>query len=304
VTLLDLDGLGVGPSEPESGGATTRVVLGIAYDGSSFRGVAQQPRLRTVLGVLDAALIERFNRSGSLVVAGRTDAGVHARGQVCHADLPTDALNRECNGELNEDPASLEGLRRSLVRRLAPEVSVFAAFVAPPQFHARHSALSRRYSYRLSTAVSSDPLRRHDTWFVGAPLDLAAMRQATDPLIGEHDFTAFCRRVRGAPREVIRRRVLSAEWHLEDGDALRFEIEANAFCHQMVRSIVGLLVEIGLGRRRAVELATSLDGKTRQGGARPAPPGGLVLELVRYPPELLAAPLSLPRDLVLCDRGR
>ena len=180
----------------------------------------------------------------------------------------------------------LPGLCRSLSQQLSPEIAVWRAVVVPPRFDARHGATFRRYRYDVETSTRLDPAYAHASWHLGTSLDLPAMRLGTDPLIGEHDFAAFSRRVKGSPPGPIRRRVHDARWLVLDEGHLRFEIEARAFAHQMVRSIVGALVAIGEGRARPSDIVTLLRVGERQGAPRPAPARGLALVAVGYPDDL------------------
>lgn len=234
------------------------------------------------------ALVEALGRAARteeppvLVCAGRTDAGVHASGQVVHVDLPD----------------SYDGdLARAVNRQLAPEIVVRRAAPAPPEFDARRSATWRRYRYMVLSAPAPDPLLAGVAWHVASRLDLRAMAAAADPLIGEHDFRAFCRRPPGTePSAPIVRRVTSAEWHevrsgwTQEGWAdgagarlLRFDVTAGSFCHQMVRSVVSLLVDAGRGRATAATVKALLDGGSRAGAPQPAPAHGLCLVAVGYP---------------------
>ena len=289
---------------PDAGGdveAPVRWRLRVAYDGSGFRGFAAQEGLPTVAGALCAALGRVARTEVTLTCAGRTDAGVHALDQVVHVDLPA-----ERSAAL--DPAALV---RSLNSQLAPAIVVRDAEIAPEGFDARHSATARRYRYLVLNAPVPDPLLAGLVWHVADPLDLRAMSAAADALLGEHDFRAFCRRVPGTGPEVpIPRRVTDARWtrldgrsreahaagtsRLDDGRAagpaltpavgelLAFEIEANAFCHQMVRSLVGTLVEVGRGRKRPSDMLDVLRSADRARAGQPAPPQGLTLLVVRY----------------------
>lgn len=274
-------------SEAAPGGPLRRVMLLVAYDGSSFHGFAAQRGQRTVGGALAATLGQMAGHEVALTCAGRTDSGVHALGQVVHADLDAAVVSRWAGGD-PQPGARLERLSRSLCRQLGGALAVLDARIAPLGFDARHSALARRYRYHLLVTPWPDPLVRHTSWHVAAPLDLAAMRIGADALLGEHDFAAFCRR---APGDVgpINRRVLSVGWGLVPGDdrLLSFEIEANAFCHRMVRSIVGTLVAVGDGRLHAGELLEILRSADRARGSRLAPASGLCLVAVRYPPGLV-----------------
>jgi len=262
-------------------------MLLVAYDGSSFHGFADQPSQRTVGGALAATLASMVGHDVSLTCAGRTDTGVHALGQVVHADLDEAVVARWARRDIRPGIV-LDRLPRSLSRQLGPAAAVLEARVAPEGFDARHSATARHYRYDLLRTPWPDPLLRHSSWHVPGELDLAAMRIGSDALLGEHDFTAFCRRPPGEPAPITRR-VLSTSWATIPGDqtVLRFQIEANAFCHQMVRSIVGVLVAIGQGRVRAGDLLAILQRGDRSRTGSPAPPRGLCLVGVRYPATLV-----------------
>ncbi|MDA8266276.1 MAG: tRNA pseudouridine(38-40) synthase TruA [Actinomycetota bacterium] len=256
-------------------GPLCRVRLLVAYDGSPFHGFALQPGQPTVAGRLGAALARLAGHEVSLTCAGRTDAGVHARGQVVHTDVAEGLL------DAHQEPGRLV---RSLTRQVGPEVAVLDAQRAISGFDARRSALSRRYRYLLLRTPWPDPLLRSFSWHVPGELDLAAMRLGADTLLGEHDFAAFCRRPpnEGSTVRCVKETRLSIEG---DGRLLAFEIEANAFCHQMVRAIVGALVAVGKGRMTPADLLARLRSKDRSGGQSLAPPFGLILEQVRYPPD-------------------
>ncbi len=257
----------------------------VAYDGSGFHGFAAQPGVVTVGGRLAEALARtvRLHEVPRLICAGRTDAGVHARGQVVHVDLPFGAA----------EPA---GLVHSLNRQLAPAIVVGSAEPAPEgfEFDARRSARSRRYRYLVWNAPVPDPLLAPVAWHVADPLDLRAMEAASDPLLGEHDFRGFCRRVPGTgPEAPLNRRVLDVRWVELDGPGssdglgssgrlLSFEIAAQSFCHQMVRSLVGALVQVGRGRGNAAWMMALLRAGDRSGSPEPAPAHGLCLMAVAY----------------------
>jgi tRNA pseudouridine38-40 synthase len=262
-------------------------MLLVAYDGTGFHGFAAQPGQRTVGGSLAETLGSMAGHEVTLTCAGRTDAGVHALGQVVHCDLDEEIVRKWAGRDL-EAGMSLERLGPSLTHQLGGEISVLEAKVAPGGFDARHSATARRYRYDVLRSEWADPLLRHLTWHVPGELDLAAMRIAADALLGEHDFSAFCRQRNGETGPIVRR-VLSADWSPAPADArlLVFSIEANAFCHQMVRSLVGTLVAAGQGRMRAGELLSILRERDRSRCAQPAPPRGLCLMGVRYPGELV-----------------
>ena len=244
-----------------------RVRLVVAYLGTGFRGFAAQPAQRTVAGVLAAAIERHVRHTVELTCAGRTDAGVHAWGQVVSCDLRAGT--------------DLAALARALNRSLGPAVVVRSAEVAPPGFDARRSATGRRYRYSIVNRPAPDPFRAATAWHVAAPLDLAAMRLACDAIHGEHDFSSFCRRP-PVPASLVRV-VRDARWVDEGDGVLRFEIEATSFCHQMVRSVVGTLVEVGRGRRRAGEMAAVVRAGDRAAAGQMAPAHGLCLWEVTYP---------------------
>lgn len=210
-----------------------------------------------------------------LTVAGRTDSGVHARGQVAHADLPAGVVDdhlllRRLNGTLPHD---------IWVRRVAP---------AADGFDARFAALSRTYCYRIAdTPEAVDPLRRHDTLVHPRPLDLAALQEASAGLLGLQDFAAYCKRREGA---TTIRTLLRLDWVRLETGVLAATVHADAFCHSMVRSLVGALLAVGEGRRPVDWPASMLGAPMRASGVVVAPPHGLTLERVEYPPddELLA----------------
>jgi len=239
--------------------------LDLAYDGSGFRGWAANSGVRTVQGCLEEALAVVLRHPVETAVAGRTDAGVHARGQVVSFSVPEvlDALR----------------LQRSLNRLLAPEVVIRAAAGAAEGFDARRSALSRTYRYYLDDGSVPDPARRWTTWHFGSPLDEAAMNRAAAALLGEHDFASLCRAAEGAATV---RRVLAAEWWREPGGLLVFEVKASAFCHQMVRSMVALCVEAGRGRLDPAAVPGIIAARDRRAGRGVVPPSGLTLWEVGY----------------------
>ena len=258
---------------PAVAAPTVRIRMTVAYDGSGFRGFAANPGVRTVGGDLAAALERVLGHAVELTCAGRTDAGVHAWGQVVHFDTPA-----------APDRADLQ---RSLNKMLAPAVVVRSVRPAPEGFDARRSAAGRRYRYTVLNRTLPDPFLAATTWHVDEPLDLRSMTLACDPLIGEHDWTSFCRRPPdpgggGTPPSLVRV-VRHARWADLGEGVLRFEIEASAFCHQMVRSVVGTLVAVGRGRKRAGDIASIIRARDRSQAAEPAPPHGLCLWEVTYP---------------------
>lgn len=273
--------------EAAQSGPLSRVVLLVAYEGTGFHGFAaqgeQQQHVSTVAGRLRAALRTVTGSDVPLVCAGRTDKGVHADGQVVHADLPVASLDRFETRESRELP----GLAASLSRQCGPEIVVRRALRAPPDFDARRSALARRYRYELWRRTSADPLVRHRSWHVPGDLDLRAMRTAADALLGSHDFSAFCRRPPGATGPITRHVTDTAFDTAGAPERLAFEIEARSFCHQMVRSILGDLVAVGKGKMTPADVVVLLRSGDRSAGASPAPPEGLRLLFVRYPQDLV-----------------
>ena len=245
---------------------TRRLRILVAYEGSGFHGFALQPGVPTVAGAICAALERALRHTVELTCAGRTDSGVHAWGQVVSFEAREDM-----------DPVALQ---RALNKTLRPAIVIRECDVAPEGFDARRSATGRRYRYTIRNHPVADPFSAHTAWHVTEPLDLAAMRLACDPLIGEHDFSSFCRRPPGGGSLV--RRVREARWVDEGDGILRFEIEASSFCHQMVRSVVGLMVDIGLGKKRAGDVTHILRSRSRQGAGQIAPPHGLCLWEVTY----------------------
>ncbi|MCF6473660.1 tRNA pseudouridine(38-40) synthase TruA [Nonomuraea sp. MG754425] len=275
-----------------------RLRLDLAYDGTGFSGWARQPGLRTVQGEIEQALgrILRLDDPAALTVAGRTDAGVHARGQVAHVDVPEASLG-ELDG--NRGPLSVDERLAALVRRLGgvleSDVRVQRVSVAPEGFDARFSAMFRRYAYRVSDAPGgADPLLRHEVVWHNRPLDLGLMNAAAARLVGEHDFAAFCKRREGATtiRELQR-----LAWVRRPDGVLEATVVADAFCHSMVRALVGSLLAAGDGRRPAEWPGQVLVRAVRDSGVHVAPAHGLCLEEVGYPPdaELAARALATRR---------
>ncbi len=244
----------------------------VAYDGSSFHGFAEQPGPRTVAGVLRTAIEKVVRHPVELTCAGRTDRGVHAWGQVISFDVAA--------------TVDLAALQRSLLKLCGPEVVVRELGTAAPDFDARFSAIARTYRYTVLNRPVPDPFLARLAWHVPQPLSFELLELACDPFIGEHDFSAFCRRPKvadGAEPVSLVRRVQSARWSdLGDG-VLRFEVRATAFCHQMVRSIVGTVVSAGHGGVRAGDIRTILRSGDRSQAAPIAPPEGLCLWQVDYP---------------------
>lgn len=233
--------------------------IDLAYDGSDFHGFASQPTQRTVQGVIDGALERILGHSVDTTCAGRTDAGVHARHQVM--SLSVEAL-----------PDTVR-LRRSLDRMVGSEVSIGEVSVVDDGFNARFSPTWRRYRYFVDGGEAADPLRRRWAWHVGRPLDRGAMNEAAASMVGSHDFASFCRRREGATTE---RTVFDAVWS-DDESLVVFEVRARAFCHQMVRSMTGHCVDVGLGRVDAAVTGEVLARRDRGAVGTVAPPHGLVL---------------------------
>ena len=249
---------------------TVRLRIDLAYDGGGFRGFARQPDQRTVQGVLEDALTTLSGGPVATTGAGRTDAGVHATAQVVHCDVPG-------GGRLLGD---LERTRAALDRLCGEDVTVWRVRRVPATFDARFSATQRRYRYRLCDAVAMSPLWRHDTWHIGAPrLDAVAMEAGGAHLLGEHVFASFCRKkdgdalVRRIDRVVVRRGA---------GGLVTVGVEGPAFCHPLVRSVVGCLVTVGTGRQPPHWVREVLEAQDRQAAGAVAPPHGLTLVGVRY----------------------
>jgi len=259
-----------------------RYRLDVGYDGTDFSGWAVQPDRRTVCGTLTDALALLLRQPVQLTVAGRTDAGVHATAQVAHVDLPA-----------GTDP---DRLLHRLARLLPADVRVRAISPVPPEFDARFSAVRRHYAYRVATAAhGAEPLRRRDTLAWPHPADVDAMNASASGLLGEHDFAAFCRGREGATtiRELQR-----LHWTREADGALVAAVSADAFCHSMVRSLVGALLAVGRGQRPADWPAGLLTRTERASDVVVAPAHGLTLVGVDYPPLAeLAARASVTRNL-------
>lgn len=251
--------------------SVVRLRLDVAYDGTDFSGWASQPGRRTVQSSLEEALamVLRIPQP-SLTVAGRTDAGVHARGQVCHVDLSHDALGT----------GGPKALTRRLARLLPTDLRVVRIAPVPDDFDARFSAVWRRYAYRVCDNPSAaDPLTRNHVVVWPRHLDESAMNAAAHHLLGEHDFAAFCKRRQGA---TTIRTLRELAW-LRDGDLLTVRVVAGAFCHHMVRSLVGCLVPVGEGRRHFDWPSEVLAARSHDSGVKVMPARGLTLEEVGYP---------------------
>ncbi|MBM3729243.1 MAG: tRNA pseudouridine(38-40) synthase TruA [Actinobacteria bacterium] len=257
------------------GPALRRVRFVLAYHGEAYHGFAPSTGVPTVAGTLSDALRRITGYDVVLSGAGRTDAGVHGWGQVVSFTLP--------------DEHDLDKIVKSLNSMLEPHIVVRDSRWVADDFDARFSALWRHYRYRVLNTPTGNPFESATSWHVETPLDLRAMQLASDAFVGEHDFSAFCRRPKqsgpskDAPGPSMVRRVISARWSDVGDGMLHFEIRANAFCQQMVRSIVGTLVEVGMHRRRAGEMTGILRASSRVMAGHVAPPHGLCLMEVGYP---------------------
>ncbi|QWF79636.1 tRNA pseudouridine synthase A [Amycolatopsis sp. CA-230715] len=272
--------------------------LDVSYDGTDFSGWARQPGRRTVQGVVEDALAKQPPGAAvpkSVVVAGRTDAGVHATAQVLHVDVAP--LAGKTSSMLAVDDQGIPDLTRMRHRwnRILPaDVRVLGARVAPSGFDARFSATRRHYRYQVSDAPwGVDPLRRNDTLAWGLPLSVDVLNQASEDLLGLHDFAAFCKQREGGTtiRELQR-----LEWQRVDDHLIRAAVSADAFCHSMVRSLVGALLLAGDGRRGAAWPVEVLEKGVRESAVAPA--HGLTLVGVDYPPDAeLAARADQTRNV-------
>ncbi|MEJ3404415.1 tRNA pseudouridine(38-40) synthase TruA [Rathayibacter sp. YIM 133350] len=276
------------PSSPVSPAA--RIRLDIAYDGSGFAGWSRQPGLRTVQGEIERALatiLHRFGAPPSLVVAGRTDAGVHARGQVAHLDLSAeqcDALLRPTRGRNRSADADAGA---ALARRLngilsqVGDIVINRGSIAPTGFDARFSAVWRRYEYRLADGGAlRDPLRRADTTWYPGRLDGEAMDVAARSLTGLHDFAAYCKPREGA---TTIRTLQEFRWVRDESGVLCAHLQADAFCHSMVRALVGACVAVGEGKLDGTDLVRLRNAAERTSAFKVMPARGLTLVDVGYP---------------------
>ncbi|MFQ6324582.1 tRNA pseudouridine(38-40) synthase TruA [Nocardia sp. CWNU-33] len=274
-------GPGAAVPAPVPAVAAVRVRLDISYDGTDFTGWARQPGLRTVQGVLEESLSKVYREPVQLTVAGRTDAGVHAEGQVAHFDTTAEF-----------DAGKLV---HRMARFLPKDVRIKAARVAPPEFDARFSAIRRHYVYRLTTApYGAEPLLARSVVACRSDVDVDVMRDASRKLLGLHNFAAFCRRRDGATtvRELQR-----YAWE-RDGDALTAYVSADAFCWSMVRSLVGAVLAVGEGRRTPDWVADLLNETERSSSVAVAPAHGLSLIAVDYPADTdLAARNAETREM-------
>lgn len=275
-----------------------RIRLDIAYDGSQFRGWARQPGLRTVQGELENALARIIGGDPRLVVAGRTDAGVHASGQVAHLDLDPDQVARLPRRRRDNDEAdaiaALAGRVRGVLGAYA-DVTVSRTSSAPAGFDARFSAVWRRYSYRLADATTAyDPLDRKRTTSVRSILDVEAMDAAASRLIGLHDFAAYCK---AREEATTIRTLLEYDWRRDDTGVLIANVRADAFCHSMVRALVGACVAVGEGRIGIDDVVAIREARMRIPETKVLAARGLVLAEVGYPADgLLAARAEQTRN--------
>ncbi len=265
LTLFDPEDLDAAPYPP-----LVRVRLTVAYDGTRFHGFARNPGVATVGGTLTEALERILRHRVELTCAGRTDKGVHAHGQV--VDFTT------------SEGVDLAGLTRALNSLCGPAIAVREPALVPDSFSARFDARSRRYRYTIHNSPVPDPFSVTTAWHVPHALDLDRLRLGCDPFIGTHDFSSFCRRAVRADGEEQSavRDVHEAQWEQVDASTLWFWIEASSFCHQMVRSIVGTLVDVGLGKRKAGDITGILAARDREAAGPVAPAHGLTLWRVRY----------------------
>lgn len=248
-------------------GATVRTIrLTLEYDGSGYHGWQRQPNGLTIQEVLETALAKLLGQAVRVHASGRTDAGVHALGQVAHfqtaAPLPVTAFR--------------DGLNSLLPR----DIAVLSAAEAPPDFHARYSAAAKTYEYRILNRPVPSPLHRHTCWWLRRPLDLHRLQAATPLIIGEHDFAAF--QASGSEVKTTVRRVLSAAWQAQPGGWFSFRITANGFLRGMVRNLVGTMVEVGWGKRPAEDMTRILASRDRRQAGPTAPAAGLFLVEVIY----------------------
>jgi tRNA pseudouridine38-40 synthase len=267
---------------------SVRFRLNVAYQGTDFNGWAKQPGARTVQGELEGALATIFRRHGpapTLVVAGRTDAGVHAAGQVAHVDLTSEQLKsllRPRGGApVGESAGAILARRINGILGPVPDIVVASAIEAPDGFDARFSAIWRRYEYRLADRLATrDPLQRHRTTWVSVDLDVAVMDASARTLLGLHDFAAYCKQRDGA---TTIRTLQDFRWRRADDGVLIAEVRADAFCHSMVRALVGSCVAVGEEKLGVHDLASLRDDGQRTSAFKVMPARGLTLVEVGYP---------------------
>jgi tRNA pseudouridine38-40 synthase len=277
-----------------------RLRLDLAYDGTDFHGWATQPGLRTVQGLLEAALAQVLRvEAAPVTCAGRTDTGVHARGQVVHVDVAPDVL--AASAGRSADPPT-EALLRRLNGVLPADVRVRGLREVPEAFDARFSAVWRRYAYRIADHPAlADPLVRRAVLARPRRLDLDAMNAAASGLIGEHDFAAFCKRREGATTV---RTLLDLSWGRDAEGLAVASVRADAFCHHMERALGGALVAVGEGRRPPSWAAEVLAAGVRDAAVTVVPAHGLTLEEVGYPDDAgLAAQATAARRVRVAPHG-
>lgn len=238
--------------------------LDIAYDGTGFRGYARNEGIRSVQAEIEGMLAVMGGEPIDTVVAGRTDAGVHARHNVVSFATSVEF-----------EPDRLKG---SLTTALGPEIVITDAAIVPDGFHARFSASARSYRYFVDDGGTPDPLRRHSVWAVRWGLDVDRMNAGASAFVGEHDFASLCRHQEGRTTE---RTVMEASWSRDDGLVV-YVVRARAFCHQMVRSMVALCVDVGRGKVEPAAVPGILEARDRQAARGAAPPHGLVLWEVEF----------------------
>lgn len=263
-----------------------RIRIDLAYDGTDFKGWARQPQLRTVQGELESALASVLREPVAVTCAGRTDTGVHARGQVVHIDIADEVLTAAAG---RYQGIATDALVRRLNGILPGDIRVARAYEVPAAFDARFSALWRRYAYRIVDSVELvDPLTRNHVLAWPRALDVDAMNAASSSLVGLHDYASFCKKREGA---TTIRQVTELSWRREGG-LIVGTVVADAFCHSMVRSLVGCLIAVGEGRKPVDWAGEVLAGRVRESAVSPA--HGLTLEEVGYPAdEDLAARLAI-----------
>ncbi|MCD4556843.1 tRNA pseudouridine(38-40) synthase TruA [Schaalia sp. lx-100] len=295
-----------GNAEPHSATQTLRIRMDLSYDGTYFHGWAAQPELRTVQGEIEKALSTIVRAVVNVTVAGRTDAGVHAAHQVIHADIPYQAWEKLSRKKKirEENESDTENRCHSFKRRMnallaqaysewarqhglvvpknLSDVVIFAVAAVHEDFDARFAASGRVYAYRVAPGTEKNPLKRWNVLWHSEELDVTAMHQAAQQLLGEHDFLSYCRPREGATTIRTLRRL---DVEQSPDRSVIFHVEADAFCHSMVRSLVGALLEVGAGRRSPTWPRELLDARSRQTAAPIAPAHGLTLERVDYPPQ-------------------
>ncbi len=244
--------------------------IDLAYKGTHFRGFAENSGVRTIGGEIRSAIQQVLGEPIDIAVAGRTDAGVHASGQVISFQTTS----------ARYDP---DRLQNSINRICGPDIQVHEIRTVGADFDARFSASRRRYHYNVLNSPVADPLLSDIEWHIKEPLAVDEMNRAAQRFLGEHDFTSFCRRPKGQLEASLVRTIHRAEWHVQRQQRIQFEIAANAFCHQMVRSLVGFCVAVGTNKRLAQDVETVLNAKDRSAAAPIAPPHGLTLVHVTYP---------------------